>query len=125
MDVFVGRKDRIELFHNLSVLRNERNTLDQTHALDVEHRQPKSLSEGERAIAQQLERKVQSLGSLSLTLGGLSAQPKHLSFQRLQLTVVIAEGTRLRRATSRARDLIPSDSDKCEMSKSSFDVRSS
>ena len=103
----VGREDRVEHLRDAAALDDQREALDQGHALDLEGGQRERPREAEPLVAQQLERQVEPVHGLALVRGVLCAEAEHAGPAGGQLSVVVAERARLRRAAARARDLVP------------------
>jgi hypothetical protein len=105
--VFIGRKDRIENFFDFPVADDERQPLNQRHRLDLEGRDTKRSGESKISVAQQLEREVKPLRRLALILRRLCRETEDSRAERLQFFEMISERARLRRASARAGNLIP------------------
>ncbi len=70
-------------------------------------RQPHGVTELESSVAQNLERKVETLGHLALILGGLRAEAEHLVSKVQKFLIVIAKVAGLRRTATGAGDCVP------------------
>src|SRR5438876_3514270 len=72
--VSVGWKDRIDTVRYASLPDDEREALEQAHALHLEARQPEACCELAVSVTQQLERQAQSAHRLPLVVRELGAQ---------------------------------------------------
>ena len=94
---------------DFSVTDHQSQALQQRHPSRLERRQAQRCRELEMFIRENRKRQVQALRYLALidrVLGGKAEEA--MDAKTFQLCKVIAESTRLRRASSRARDQVPS-----------------
>src|SRR6185503_7279976 len=103
----VRRKHRVEDVFDMAVADDERQPLEQAHAVEAEGWQAERFGELELGIAEEIERKRQALGRLALIFGVLCAQAEDRRAETCQLLEVVAESARLGRAASRPGDLVP------------------
>jgi len=107
LSVSVRWKHRIDAVQNASLPDDERETLEQTHALHLEPRQLETRRELAGRVTQQLERQVQPAHRLALIVRGLGAQAVNDRAKLLQVPMMVAIGARLRGATAGARYRVP------------------
>src|SRR5205814_10713228 len=88
LGVLVRREDRIEDLHDPTFLRDQREALDQTDALEGEGREAQRVGEPELPVAEDLVRQVRPADQLALVLRILAAdaedrrpQPPELGVQ--------------------------------------------
>src|SRR5438046_3137229 len=90
LGVFVRRKHRIDAVQNAPLADDEGEALEQTHALNLEPRQPQSRGELACGVTQQRKRQLEPVHRLALILSRLRAQAVNLRAKTLQLLMMIA-----------------------------------
>src|SRR4051794_40369363 len=90
-----------------AVADGERQALEVAHAAGLEERQRQRLLEGERLVADDLERQSEAVDHLLLVARRLRREPEHNSANLLEARVEVAEAFGLRRRAMRARNVVP------------------
>src|SRR6185295_17703976 len=94
--VLVRRKHRIQAMDDPAAGDEQRQSLQQPDAFDLERRQTQPVGELKAGVAQQFERQMQPVRRLALVLGGLRAQAVDNGAESAEFRMAIAIGAGLR-----------------------------
>ncbi len=86
---------------------DQRQALDQGHAVDLEGRQPQGLGQGEIGVAQDAEGQMKALGHLALVVGVLRAEAEDGGALCPKLALMVAKCAGLRGTAPSTGDCIP------------------